>query len=181
MGFTIIQPAVTAAPKPATRDLRSDHVHMTMPEDLLAHNRKLIEEFRADGGKSMGDRQLLLLTTVGRKSGEERTSPMMYVRTGHRILVIASNNGACEDPLWYRNLLAEPTVTVELAGETVRARATPLTGDEYEREWAAIKSRHPFFAEHETRSGKRRIPVVALTPTPLEEHGPASASGPGNR
>jgi len=136
---------------------------MTMPEDILAYNRKLIGEFRADGGRSMGDRPLLLLTTVGRRSGEERTSPMMFVRSGDRLLVIASNNGARHDPMWYRNLIAHPMVTVEVPGDRFEARAEPLTGDEYEREWAAIKESHPFFAEHETRTGGRRIPVVALS------------------
>jgi deazaflavin-dependent oxidoreductase (nitroreductase family) len=135
---------------------------MTMPDDVLAYNRKLIEEFRADGGASMGNRPLLLLTTVGRRSGQQRTSPMMYVRSGDRILVIASNNGAAEDPQWYRNLLADPSVTVELPGERFTARAEPLSGEDYEREWAGIKQSFSFFAEHETRAG-RRIPVVALT------------------
>src|SRR4051794_25919814 len=104
---------------------------MTMPDDQLAYNRKLIEEFRSDGGKSMEDRPLLLLTTVGRRSGKRRTSPMMYVRDGGQYLVIASNNGAAQDPEWYRNLRADRQVTVELPGEEFRARATPLEGDDY--------------------------------------------------
>jgi deazaflavin-dependent oxidoreductase (nitroreductase family) len=137
---------------------------MTMPDDLLAHNRRLIEEFRAAGG--LGERPLLLLTTVGRRSGKKRTSPMMYVRSGDRLLVIASNAGADRDPLWYGNLVADPAVTVELAGSTFAARAEPLTGADYDREWATIKQSFPFFAEHEERAGKRRIPVVALTTDP---------------
>lgn len=134
---------------------------MTMPDDLLAHNAKLIEEFRADGGRSMGDRPLLLLTTVGRSTGRRRTSPMMYIDEPDRYLVVASNAGAPADPLWYRNLLADPTVTVEVPGRTFQARATPLEGDDYDRTWAAVKDRFPFFAEHEERAG-RPIPVVAL-------------------
>ncbi|MEU8228676.1 nitroreductase/quinone reductase family protein [Actinoplanes sp. NPDC048967] len=137
---------------------------MTMPEDVLTYNRTLIEQFRADGGESLGNRPLLLLSTVGRRSGQERTSPMMYVRSGDRLLVIASNNGAREDPHWYRNLLADPSVTVELPGERFTARAEPLSGDDYDREWAAIKQEAPFFAEHEARAG-RRIPIVALIRT----------------
>ena len=137
---------------------------MTMPDDMLAYNRQLITQFRADGGASIGDRKLLLLTTRGRRTGQERTSPMMYVPSGDRLLVIASNNGAPEDPHWYQNLVADPAVTVELPGDTYPARAEALSGDDYEREWAAIKENFPFFAEHETRAG-RRIPVVALTRT----------------
>ena len=135
---------------------------MTMPDDMLAHNRELIGQFRADGGASMGDRPLLLLTTVGRRSGEPRTSPMMYVEGEDGLLVIASNNGAATDPEWYLNLNADPAVTVEVPGRTYQAQATPLTGADYEREWARIKQAFPFFAEHEVRAGGRQIPVVSL-------------------
>jgi deazaflavin-dependent oxidoreductase (nitroreductase family) len=135
---------------------------MTMPSDMLAHNRKLIEEFRADGGASMGDRPLLLLTTIGRRTGEHRTSPMMYVEDQDRLLVIASNNGAPKPPEWYLNLVADPAVKVEVPGRKFRAQAIPLEGADYDREWSRIKERFPFFAEHEERAG-RRIPVVGLT------------------
>ena len=104
------------------------------------------------------------VTATNERTGQERTSPMMYVPSGDRLLVIASNNGAPEDPHWYQNLVADPAVTVELPGDTYPARAEALSGDDYEREWAAIKESFPFFAEHETRAG-RRIPVVALTRT----------------
>ena len=135
---------------------------MTMPGDQLAYNRKLIDDFRSDGGASMGDRPLLLLTTVGRRTGKHRTSPMMYVQDQDRLLVIASNAGATTAPEWYLNLTADPYVTVEVPGHRYKARATPLTGDDYDRQWALIKAKFPFFAEHEERAG-RRIPVIALT------------------
>jgi deazaflavin-dependent oxidoreductase (nitroreductase family) len=134
---------------------------MTMPQDMLAHNRKLIADFRADEGRSMADRPLLLLTTTGRRSGEERTSPMMYARSGDLLMVIASNDGATEHPLWYRNLLSQPSVTVEMTGEKFTAKAVPLAGDDYTREWTTIKQTYPFFADHEQKAG-RRIPVVSL-------------------
>ena len=134
---------------------------MTMPDDQLAYNRNLIQQFRADGGASMGDRPLLLLTTMGRVSGKRRTAPMMFVRDEDRLLVIASNDGAPGDPHWYRNLIVDPYVTVETPGQEFKARATPLTGADYDRVWAEIKAKYPFFAEHEKRAG-RRIPVVAL-------------------
>jgi deazaflavin-dependent oxidoreductase (nitroreductase family) len=110
----------------------------------------------------MGNRPLVLLTTVGRKTGMPHTTPMMYVRDGDRIFVIASNAGAPADPHWYRNLVADPAVTVELPGQEFKARATPLEGPDYERTWKMIKERYPFFAEHDERAG-RRIPVVELT------------------
>jgi deazaflavin-dependent oxidoreductase (nitroreductase family) len=135
---------------------------MSMPTDQLAYNRTLIDQFRADGGASLADRPLLLLTTRGRRSGNRRTSPMMYMKDGDRLLVIASNNGAATNPEWYLNLVADPAVTVELPGREYQARATPLTGADYDRQWASIKEKNSFFAEHEGRAG-RRIPVVALT------------------
>ncbi|MEV4706478.1 nitroreductase/quinone reductase family protein [Actinoplanes sp. NPDC049316] len=135
---------------------------MTMPDDVLAYNRDLIATFRADGGAAMGDRPLLLLTTRGRRSGEPRTSPMMYARDGERLFVVASNAGATEDPQWYRNLLADPAVTVELPGETLAARATPLSGEDYEQQWARITEQYAFFIEHQHRAGGRRIPIVEL-------------------
>jgi deazaflavin-dependent oxidoreductase (nitroreductase family) len=137
------------------------NVDMTMPDDMREHNRQLIEQFRADGGVSMGNRPLVLLTTVGRRTGMPRTTPMMYVRDGDRLFVIASNAGAPEDPQWYRNLIADPSVTAELPGQELKARATPLEGADYDRTWEMIKERYPFFAEHDQRAG-RRIPVVEL-------------------
>jgi deazaflavin-dependent oxidoreductase (nitroreductase family) len=144
---------------------REEGFFMTMPDDRLAYNRQLISEFRADGGASMGGRPLLLLTTRGRRTGEERTSPMMYVRasTDDRLLVIASNAGAARHPLWYQNLVSTPEVTVEVPGSKFEAVATPLSGADYEREWSIIKEKFPFFAEHEEKAAGRQIPVVALT------------------
>ena len=134
---------------------------MTIPDDMREHNRQLIAQYRADGGASMGDRPLVLLTTAGRKTGMPRTTPMMFVREAERIFVVASNAGAPKDPQWYRNLIKDPSVTVELPGEEFKARATPLDGADYDRTWAMIKERFPFFAEHDERAD-RRIPVVEL-------------------
>ena len=134
---------------------------MTMPDDQQAYNAGLIEEFRANG-RRLGDRQLLLLTTVGARTGKARTTPMMYVRDGDRLLVIASNAGAPKHPGWYHNLAANPRVTVEVAGEEYPATATALTGDEYAQRWKAIVADYPFFADHQAKVS-RLIPVVALT------------------
>jgi deazaflavin-dependent oxidoreductase (nitroreductase family) len=131
-----------------------------MPADIRAHNRALIEEFRANG-RRLGGRQILLLTTTGARTGQSRTTPMMYVPDGDRVLVLASNAGAPKHPDWYRNLLAHPEVSVEVDGEQYPATAVPLAGDEYADRWAEITSRYPFFAEHQSKVS-RRIPVVAL-------------------
>jgi deazaflavin-dependent oxidoreductase (nitroreductase family) len=135
---------------------------MTMPDDVQAYNRQLIETFRADGGASIGDRPLLLLTTTGARSGQPRTCPMMYAHDGDDLLVIASNNGGTRHPDWFHNLRADPHVTVEVPGDTYEATATPLAGPERERAWDRIVRDYPFFAEHQERAGDRQIPLVAL-------------------
>jgi deazaflavin-dependent oxidoreductase (nitroreductase family) len=130
-----------------------------LPADIKAHNRKLIEEFRAN--KGMGDRALLLLTTTGARTGLSRTTPMMYIPDGDRLLVIASNAGAPAHPDWYRNLVANPEVTVEVGAETYPATAIVPTGAERDELFASVAERYPFFAEHQSRV-TRRIPVVVL-------------------
>src|ERR1700716_4166481 len=102
------------------------------------YNRKLIEEFRANRNKTDGPfagRPLLLLTTTGAKSGQSRTSPMMYVKDGDRLLVIASNIGAPKHPAWYHNLVAHPDVTVEVGADRFDATAVVTGGEERERLW----------------------------------------------
>jgi deazaflavin-dependent oxidoreductase (nitroreductase family) len=133
---------------------------MTIPDDMREHNRRLIEQFRANGGAEQG-RPLLLLTTTGRRTGQPRTTPMMFIPDGDRRLVIASNAGATKDPDWFRNLVEHPDVTVEVTGDTYRARAVVPTGAERDRLFADVVSKYPFFADHQAKAG-RTIPVVVL-------------------
>jgi|tagenome__1003787_1003787.scaffolds.fasta_scaffold20911868_2 deazaflavin-dependent oxidoreductase (nitroreductase family) len=132
------------------------------------YNRPLIEEFRENDGKVGGNfagAPLMLLTTTGAKSGKKHTTPVVYQRNGEgtaaRIFVFASKAGAPENPAWYHNLRANPTVTVELPGETFEARAREVQGDERARIWAAQKQVMPGFAEYEQKT-TRTIPVVEL-------------------
>ncbi|MCC7021931.1 MAG: nitroreductase family deazaflavin-dependent oxidoreductase [Thermomicrobiales bacterium] len=133
---------------------------VTIPDDMKAHNAQLIAQFRA-AGRRLDNRPLLLLTTTGARSGKLHTAPMMYVADGDRLLVIASNAGAPRHPDWYRNLLANPRVTVEVEGETFPAEATPLLGEERDRVFDAITRDYPFFRDHQA-GVSRKIPVVAL-------------------
>ena len=132
-------------------------------------NRKVIEQFRAGGEiDGMHRDRLVLLTTTGAKTGERRTTPMMFHRDGDRLLVIASNAGAARDPMWFGNLVREPQVTVEVGDDKFDALAIVLTGAEREQKWAALTAAYPFFADHERQAG-RTIPVVALTRVPDSE------------
>ena len=128
------------------------------------YNRKIIEEFRANSGAVGGNwegRDLLLLTTTGRKSGRPHTTPMVYTRDGDRLLVYASKAGAPSHPDWYLNLVADPRVVVEVGPERYEAIATPLEGEERDREFAAQAERRPQFGEFQQQTS-RVIPVVAL-------------------
>ncbi|MGI8696203.1 MAG: nitroreductase/quinone reductase family protein [Mycobacteriales bacterium] len=131
--------------------------------DVKATNRRVIEQFRVGGAiDGMSRDRLVLLTTIGRRTGERRTTPMMFQRDGDRLLVIASNVGAPKHPDWYQNLAADPRVTVEVGDEHYDALAAPAAGAERDRLWSMLKGKYPFFAEHEANTD-RVIPVVLLT------------------
>jgi deazaflavin-dependent oxidoreductase (nitroreductase family) len=130
--------------------------------DIKEINRRVVEHFRAGGEiEGMHRERLLLLTTVGARTGRAHTTPMMFHRDGDDLLVIASAAGAPKDPDWYRNLVAEPRVTVEVGAERYDAVAVPLDGESRAPRWAMLKETYPFFADHEVKAG-REIPVVAL-------------------
>jgi len=127
-------------------------------------NRKMIEEFHANGGKVGGmweGRPLLLLTTTGAKSGQRHTTPTMYLPDGDRLLVFATKSGAPSHPDWYHNLVAHPEVTVEVGNETYEATATILKGEERDRLYARQAELYPQFGEYQKRT-TRKIPVIAL-------------------
>lgn len=128
------------------------------------YNQRLIEEFRVDrsnNGGAFNGRPLLLLTTTGARSGQRRTTPMMCVPDGDRLLVIASNVGAPSHPAWYHNLVAHPQVTVEVGKETYDAIASVTEGAERQQLWTQIVEQYPFFADHQTKT-TRQIPVILL-------------------
>lgn len=131
--------------------------------DIKAINERVIRQFRVGGEvDGMHRDRLLLLGTVGARTGLPRTTPMMFHRDGDRVLVIASNMGAPAHPGWYHNLLAHPAVHVEVDDDAYDAVAEPVTGAERERLWELLTTAYPFFAEHAAQAG-RTIPVIALT------------------
>ncbi|MEY2436862.1 MAG: hypothetical protein QOH64_1449 [Acidimicrobiaceae bacterium] len=133
--------------------------------DVTDWNSKIIEEFRANGGKVGGPFEgapMLLLHTTGRKSGRERVNPLVYQQVGDDIAIFGSKAGAPTDPDWYRNLAANPEVTVEIDGETVPMRARVAEGEERTRIFDRQKQAMPGFAEYEAKAG-RPIPVVVLS------------------
>src|SRR5690242_17126845 len=102
-----------------------------VPPDMRAFNRQIIEEFRATKGQlsgRMAGRQLLLLTTIGARTGEPRTAVVGYRRSGNIFVVIASDNGAAANPSWYVNLLANPNATIEVGPDKLNVRARTVKG-----------------------------------------------------
>jgi deazaflavin-dependent oxidoreductase (nitroreductase family) len=129
-------------------------------------NRAIIEEFRANDGKVGGPFEgapVLLLTATGAKSGEQRTTPVMYLPDGDRMVIFASKGGAPTNPGWYHNLRANPSATVEVGGDTFEVDAVVTDGDERERLFRKQAELYPQFADYATKT-TRQIPVVALAP-----------------
>ena len=138
-------------------------VERVMGKTLVLH--QFLYE-RTDGriGASLGGRPMLLLRTVGRKTGEARTSALLYVTDGDDRIVIASKGGAPNHPGWYHNLVAQPEVEIQVGRERIHVRARVAEGDERARLWAkADEVNKGQYAAYQSRTD-RAIPVVVLTP-----------------
>ena len=135
-------------------------------------NAKIVEEFRANGGEVGGNfagAPVTLLHHVGRKSGKQTVSPVMYLADDDdaaTIYVFASAAGAKSSPAWYYNLTDAGSGTIEVGTETVEVGVAEITGDERDRIYAEQAARYPGFAEYEQKTeGVRTIPVLALRRT----------------
>jgi deazaflavin-dependent oxidoreductase (nitroreductase family) len=116
------------------------------------------------GGRFPGGAPVLLLTVKGRKTGKPRTAPLLYLADGERIVIVASKGGAPEDPLWYKNLVANPEVDVEVRGAPRKTmRAATGTDEQRNAYWPKLVSMYSGYAAYQKRT-ERRIPIVVLTP-----------------
>jgi F420H(2)-dependent quinone reductase len=122
--------------------------------------------YRATGGKlfgRMGQSPILLLNTVGRKSGKKRATPLLYVVDGEDFVIIASKGGAPTHPAWYLNLMANPDATVEVEDRKVRVRAEEVDGEEKARLWQKMAELYPTYDDYQKKT-KRQIPLLVLRP-----------------
>ena len=122
--------------------------------------------FRRTGGKiggSIGKAKILLLTTTGRKSGKQRTTPLVYTPDGERLVLVASYGGDPRSPAWFHNLTAEPLVTVEIGSEKKTMRAEVADADEKKRLWPMVVATYKGYEGYQ-RKTTRDIPLVILTP-----------------
>ena len=137
---------------------------MTQTHDLNEWDRQIIATFRANSGSVGGQfagTPLLLLTTTGARSGEQRISPLAYLSEGGHIYVFAGNRGAPTNPGWYHNLVAHPDVMVEVGAEKFEARAIIVDSVEAERLGRIQLQKIPALAELQAKI-TRKVPVVLL-------------------
>lgn len=125
-----------------------------------------VRQYEATGGKTGHDwngAEILILHTVGRKSGQTRKFPLIYGRHGNDYILIASNGGAPENPGWYRNLVAHPEVEIQVWDKRLPVRARTASADEKRRLWPIMTAQWPDYDKYQAGT-QRDIPVVVLSP-----------------
>ncbi len=142
-----------------------------LPEWMIEHTKRYLSSGGTDGHmytvKPPGRPEItvpsLLLTTTGRKSGDKFIFPLFYGTIGDSYIIVASKGGAPEHPGWYRNILADPNVEVQVGTRTFKARARTVTGEERARLWEKSLEFWPPYADYQLKTA-REIPVVVLDP-----------------
>ena len=123
--------------------------------------------YRASGGRIGGrfwsGAPVMLLTTTGRKTGRQFTVPLLYIRDGERVVTVASKGGMDHHPLWYRNLVANAAVDVQIGAQIDRMQARTASDAEKAELWPKLVAMYPDYAAYQARTA-RNIPVVVLTP-----------------
>jgi deazaflavin-dependent oxidoreductase (nitroreductase family) len=140
-----------------------------MPEPLRPSDDDLFGQvhvriYRQTGGErgyNWRGATILLLTTKGRATGKERTTPLIFRSDGERWVLIASQGGAPDHPQWYKNLARDPRATIQVKAERIPVRAHDATGDERERLWSLMTENWPAYDVYQRRTA-RQIPVVVL-------------------
>lgn len=133
--------------------------------DMKALNQAVIAEFRANDGMlsgPMAGAPILILTTTGRRSGKQHTTPVGFIDAGGRLAIAAANGGADDNPDWFHNLAQNSAVTIEVPGATIPSLAVVAQGDERASLLAQLAESLPGMSDHIAGTG-RQIPVVVLT------------------
>jgi deazaflavin-dependent oxidoreductase (nitroreductase family) len=137
---------------------------MTEPSDQPRTPAEHVQRYRETDGAVGGQWRgapALLLTTIGRRSGEPRTTPLVFGRDGENYILIASKGGAPEHPAWYLNLCAHPEVRLQVMGDKFAARARTATPAEKPRLWKLMTSFRPSYDEYQSKTD-RQLPVVIV-------------------
>jgi len=115
------------------------------------------------GGRFLRGAPVLLLTTIGRKSGRPRTAPLLYLEDGDELVIVASKGGMSQHPVWFLNLEANPDVEVELGSTRRRMRARRASDEEKAKLWPRLVAMYRDYDDYQARTD-RNIPVVILAP-----------------
>jgi deazaflavin-dependent oxidoreductase (nitroreductase family) len=137
---------------------------MTTTQDDQLFGAAHVARYRETGGEhghNWKGTTTLLLTTTGRRSGEQHTTPLIYQPYGDDYLVVASRGGAPEPPAWYLNLQEQPEVELQVADEVFRAHARTATADEKPDMWRTMAATWPAYDEYQSKTA-REIPIVVL-------------------
>jgi deazaflavin-dependent oxidoreductase (nitroreductase family) len=115
------------------------------------------------GGRFLRGAPVFLVTTIGRKSGQPRTAPLLYLKEGNDYIIVASKGGMSQHPLWYRNIEANPEVEIEIGRDKFKARARRANEEEKKALWPKLVAMYRDYDDYQART-KRDIPVVILSP-----------------
>ncbi|GBE67298.1 deazaflavin-dependent nitroreductase [Mycobacterium sp. MFM001] len=115
------------------------------------------------GGKFLQGAPVALLTTIGRKTGQPRVSPLLYLRDGDRVVLVASHGGREKNPMWYLNLKANPKVSVQIKKEVLELTARDATEEERAKYWPSLVEMYSSFEDYQSWTD-RTIPIVVCEP-----------------
>lgn len=118
--------------------------------------------YRMTGGKVGGGEHLLILTTIGRKSGVSRSTPLFFFHDGEQFVIIGSDGGSAKNPVWWLNLQSNPKATIQIGPEVISVTAKRAEGEDYTRLWSIIEENYKNFVGYQQRT-TRQIPVIILT------------------
>ena len=134
------------------------------PSDRVREQVALYEASDGQAGGTLEDRPVVILTTVGVKTGSIRKNPVMRIKEGNVYVAVASNAGAVTHPAWYRNVVAHPEVSLQDGATVHRLHAREVHGEEKTRWWKIAERDWPHFPEYRAKAGDRDIPVMLLEP-----------------
>lgn len=150
-------------PKPPPRALNSPQVGTIIKWMSRAQTWLYRKTDGRIGGTFLQGAPVALLTTIGRKTGEPRVSPLLYLREGNRVVLIASKGGAATNPMWYLNLKANPKISIQIRGEVLNLTARDATEEERAHYWPKMAAMYTSFDDYQSWTD-RVIPVVICDP-----------------
>ena len=134
------------------------------PSDRVREQVSLYEASDGREGGTLEGRPVVILTTVGAKTGSIRKNPVMRIKEGNVYVAVASNAGAADHPAWYRNVMAHPEISLQDGAVVQPVRAREVHGDEKARWWSIAERDWPHFPEYRAKAGDRDIPLLLLEP-----------------